>query len=212
MSSASVSTGCGSRARAACSHASSSTSRTRCRTSCWRSASSTAGRRCRLRNAQAKLAVLDAYDEREELGEIHADATATMNERRLDVARAAEKMRAELERHRGSRRALRGRQGHLAPAARRGAPRRQRARRGLLRGDAGALARPHPRRRAPGEPVRLSRRLRAAAVAAQGRLLEGAGDRGLPRDADGARLRPRGRQEHPHRPRGPPAEDAAARA
>ena len=34
-----------------------------------------------LRNAQAKLAVLDAYDEREELGEIHADATATMNER-----------------------------------------------------------------------------------------------------------------------------------
>ena len=49
-----------------------------------------------MRNAQAKLAVLDAYDEREELGEIHADATATMNERRLDVARAAEKMRAEL--------------------------------------------------------------------------------------------------------------------
>jgi hypothetical protein len=49
-----------------------------------------------LRNAQAKLAVLDAYGEREELGEIHADATATMNERQLDVARAAEKMRAEL--------------------------------------------------------------------------------------------------------------------
>jgi hypothetical protein len=49
-----------------------------------------------LRNAQAKLAVLDAYDEREELGEIHADATATMNERRLGVAREAEKMRTEL--------------------------------------------------------------------------------------------------------------------
>ena len=40
--------------------------------------------------------MLDAYDEREELGEIHADATATMNERQLDVARAAEKLRAEL--------------------------------------------------------------------------------------------------------------------
>jgi hypothetical protein len=49
-----------------------------------------------LRNAQAKLAVLDPYDEREELGEIHADATATMNERRLGVAREAEKMRTEL--------------------------------------------------------------------------------------------------------------------
>ena len=49
-----------------------------------------------LRNAQAKLAVLDSYEEREELGGIHADATATMNERRLDVARAAETLRTEL--------------------------------------------------------------------------------------------------------------------
>jgi hypothetical protein len=49
-----------------------------------------------LRTALAKLAVLDSYDEREELGEIQADATATMNERRLDVARAAETLRAEL--------------------------------------------------------------------------------------------------------------------
>jgi hypothetical protein len=49
-----------------------------------------------LRNAQARLAVLDAYAEREELGEIHADATVTMNERRLDVARAAETLRTEL--------------------------------------------------------------------------------------------------------------------
>jgi hypothetical protein len=49
-----------------------------------------------LRNAVAKLAVLDSYEEREELGDIQADATATMNERRLDVARAAETLRAEL--------------------------------------------------------------------------------------------------------------------
>jgi hypothetical protein len=49
-----------------------------------------------LRNAQAKLAVLDEYAEREELGDIHADATATMNERRLGVAREAEKMRTDL--------------------------------------------------------------------------------------------------------------------
>jgi hypothetical protein len=49
-----------------------------------------------LRTADARLAVLDEYGEREELGEIHADATATMNERRLEVARAAEKVRTDL--------------------------------------------------------------------------------------------------------------------
>jgi hypothetical protein len=49
-----------------------------------------------LRTAQARLAVLDAYADREELGEIQADATATMNERRLEVTRAADALRAEL--------------------------------------------------------------------------------------------------------------------
>ena len=49
-----------------------------------------------LRSAQAKIAVLDDYEEREELGEIHADATVTMNERRLGVAREAEVLRTEL--------------------------------------------------------------------------------------------------------------------
>jgi hypothetical protein len=49
-----------------------------------------------LRTAQAKLAVLPEYADREELGEIHADATATMNERRLGVARQIEELRADL--------------------------------------------------------------------------------------------------------------------
>ena len=49
-----------------------------------------------LRTAQARLAVLPVYADREELGEIQADATATMNERRLGVARAAEALRADL--------------------------------------------------------------------------------------------------------------------
>jgi hypothetical protein len=49
-----------------------------------------------LRSAQARLAVLETYDDRQELGEIQADATATMNERRLEVARAADAMRADL--------------------------------------------------------------------------------------------------------------------
>lgn len=49
-----------------------------------------------LRHAQAKLALLDDYAERDELGELHADATATMNERRLAVAREGERLEAEL--------------------------------------------------------------------------------------------------------------------
>ena len=49
-----------------------------------------------LRTAQAKLAVLDQYTDREQLGEISADATATMNERRLEVARAVEALRTDL--------------------------------------------------------------------------------------------------------------------
>jgi len=49
-----------------------------------------------LRTAQAKLAVLDAYADRETLGDIHGDATATMNERRLGVAREAEAFRTDL--------------------------------------------------------------------------------------------------------------------
>ena len=39
-------------------------------------------------SSSLKLAVLDGYHEREELGEIHADATATMNERRAASLRA----------------------------------------------------------------------------------------------------------------------------
>jgi len=49
-----------------------------------------------LRTADAKLAVLDSYADREELGDIHGDATATMNERQLEFSRAAEVMRTEL--------------------------------------------------------------------------------------------------------------------
>jgi hypothetical protein len=49
-----------------------------------------------LRTADAKLAVLDSYADREELGDLHADATATMNERRLEVGRAAEVLKSDL--------------------------------------------------------------------------------------------------------------------
>jgi hypothetical protein len=49
-----------------------------------------------LRSAQAKLAVLDSYADREELGEIHAEASARFNEDRLELLRAGEELEAEL--------------------------------------------------------------------------------------------------------------------
>jgi hypothetical protein len=48
-----------------------------------------------LRNAQAKLAVLTAYAEREELGQIQAEASAKFNDERLDLLRANEELAAE---------------------------------------------------------------------------------------------------------------------
>src|SRR5439155_14571306 len=48
------------------------------------------------RNAQAKLAVLDSYGEREELGALHADASAAFNPDRLELLAKAEALEAEL--------------------------------------------------------------------------------------------------------------------
>ncbi len=49
-----------------------------------------------LRNAQAQLAVLDAYGDREELGEIQAASSAAFNADRLELIAAAEELSAEL--------------------------------------------------------------------------------------------------------------------
>ena len=48
-----------------------------------------------LRNAQAKLAVLASYADREELGEIQAEASAQFNDDRLELLRATEELAAE---------------------------------------------------------------------------------------------------------------------
>jgi len=48
-----------------------------------------------LRNAQAKLAVLNSYADREELGEIQAAASAKFNDDRLDLLRMTEELAAE---------------------------------------------------------------------------------------------------------------------
>jgi hypothetical protein len=49
-----------------------------------------------LRNAQAKLAVMPEYADREELGKIQADASAAFNGDRLDLLRANEELAADL--------------------------------------------------------------------------------------------------------------------
>jgi hypothetical protein len=48
-----------------------------------------------LRNAQAKLAVLPSYADREELGRIQAEASARFNAERLELLRASEELAAE---------------------------------------------------------------------------------------------------------------------
>jgi hypothetical protein len=49
-----------------------------------------------LRSAQAKLAVLDSYADREELGERTADTSAGFNDERLDVIREGESQESEI--------------------------------------------------------------------------------------------------------------------
>jgi hypothetical protein len=49
-----------------------------------------------LRTAQARLAVLTEYGDREELGALHAAASAAFNDDRLDLIRAGEELAAEL--------------------------------------------------------------------------------------------------------------------
>jgi hypothetical protein len=54
------------------------------------------GEKMPLRTAQARLAVLNEYGEREELGRIHGDASAVFNDDRLEILRAGEELDAEL--------------------------------------------------------------------------------------------------------------------
>jgi len=49
-----------------------------------------------LRSAQAQLAVLPVYGDREELGELHGDASAAFNDDRMELLRAREELDAEL--------------------------------------------------------------------------------------------------------------------
>jgi hypothetical protein len=54
------------------------------------------GKELPLRAAQARLAVLHEYRDREELGELYADLNATFNDQRLELLRTGEELAAEL--------------------------------------------------------------------------------------------------------------------
>src|SRR5215470_7376710 len=56
------------------------------------------GEQLPLRTAQAKLAVLPGYDDRDRLGTLANDVSATFNDERLDVLRASEELEADVSR------------------------------------------------------------------------------------------------------------------
>ncbi len=162
-----------------------------------------------LRNAQAQLAVLTAYGDREELGEIQAAASAAFNDDRLGLIAAAEQLAAELsgvpdpiERNEEEKAiSLRELSGVLKAASDTATDSFAVQRDAVVR----EAPRPGPR----GGAVELPHRLHAPALAARVDLHEGARDRDLPGDADRARLRPRRGDQHQARPRRPAAEGAA---
>ena len=178
--SASSSTGCGRRARPGSSPPGSPSARTSSRTGCSPRASTSAARRCRCGRRRRSSRCSPSYAEREELGEIQADASARFNPDRLELiargrgARApsspaiADPSRATRRRRAISLRELsRALEAASDASAARTAALRERWFERLL----------GPTR---GRPVELPRRLRAPALAARVDLHEGARDRGLP--------------------------------
>ncbi len=78
-----------------------------------------------LRNAQAKLAVLTAYSDRDELGALANAVNAGFNDDRRELLAAGEALEAELSGEPDRGRTQRGREGNLAARARAGAGRSQ---------------------------------------------------------------------------------------
>ena len=70
--------------------------RTSSRTACWPRASSFRGEECRSARRRRSSPCSPAYADREELGEIQAEASAAFNPDRLDAAPASEELEAEL--------------------------------------------------------------------------------------------------------------------
>ena len=150
-----------------------------------------------LRSAQAQLAVLPGYRDREELGELHGDASAGFNDQRMEMLRAREELDAELsgepdavarnEEEKGI--SLRELSQVLTDASR------------AADDVYGRLSAKWFDKLLGDEPAGGSdlvpRRLAAPALAARGDVHEGARDRGLPPDAPAPRLQHGRGAEHP---------------
>ena len=207
--SASCSTGCGRPAKAVSSPPSSPSVRTSSRTGSSPTRVTFRGEEMPLRNAQAQLAVLPAYADREELGEIQAAASAQFNADRLELLRAGEELSADysgiadpVERNEEEKAISLH---ELSRALKQASDAGDRE----LRPPARTLVRSTARRRARRDPVELPHGVHAPALAARVDLHEGSRDRDLPADAGGARLRPERAAEHQARSRRSPAEVAA---
>ena len=188
---ASCSTACARPASRASSRPSSPSARTSSRTACSRRASPSRARRCRSGTPRRSSRCSPAYADREELGEIQAEASAAFNDDRLEL----------LARDRGARRpscraspdAVERNEEEKAISLRElsgRCTRRASTRPRATRRCATTLVRAPARRRPSRRPVELPHRLHAPAVAARVDVHEGARDRDLPADARGARLRP----------------------
>ena len=164
-----------------------------------------------LRAAQAKLAVLHEYARPGGARRAEADLNVTLQRRAARAAAAPARSlrptcRASPIRSRATRRRRAISLRELARALNEARAASDATRTGgCARSWFERAARPRARRAAALVPHGV----RPPALAARGDVHEGARDRRLPRDAEGARLRPRRRPEHQARPRRPAAEGAA---
>ncbi len=133
-----------------------------------------------LRNAQAKLAVLPSYADREELGRDPGRGERELQPRPARADAGERGARRRPLRHRRRDRAERGGEGDLAARALARAARGERRGDRQLRRAARALVRAAARRRARGRPVQLPHRVDAAALDARGDVHARARDGGLP--------------------------------
>ncbi len=168
------------------------------------------GEELSLRAAQARLAVLDSYADREELGELERAESARLNPDRLALLAAYERLDGEVSGEPDPIARNEEEKAISLTRARAGARRRRRRDDGGVR----PAARPLVRAAARAGAGRSSRRTRhvvlpAPSVAVRVDVHEGAVGRGLPGDRAGARLRHDRDPEHPPRPRGPAAEEPA---
>ena len=162
-----------------------------------------------LRSAQARLAVLPAYADREELGTIQAAAVAGFNDDTLGLIRSGEELSAEysgiadpVERNEEEKAiSLRGLAAVLQAASDESTASFEILRERWFEKLLG------PEREEVPSSFHTSYMRRLSPLEVD--LHEGPRDRGLPRDADRARVRPGRVDEHQARPRRPAAEGAA---